>query len=226
MPTRTSHRWSSLPGNFDRLHTFKIFASDNAYDIPLIERETWIPRWLHPYGARIRTDETPEGGALHFFLDDFRFEVIWNRPWDTLTAPMKTGYALAPDFSLYRGWPKALQIFNIYRNRWVAAFWQSQGIHVIPTVVWSDVQSYEYAFCGIPKGNTVAVSSVGVRDGEALDYFNHGYREMVARLEPAHVVFYGRKIDPELQALAPLTTYPTRWESIKQVKNQLKQPSE
>lgn len=155
---------------------------------------------------------------MHFFLDDFRFEVLWNRPWDTLSAPLRMGYALAPDFSLYRDWPYALQLFNVYRNRWMGRFWQEQGIHVIPTVVWGDMSSYDFCFAGIEPGGVVACSSVGVRDGESLDYFSAGYREMVRRLAPQHVVFYGNKLDYDLRQLVPLTTYPTRWESIRKVK--------
>lgn len=218
MPTRTSHRWSSLPGNFDRLHTFAVFPSDNDYGIPSLLQEKWIPKWLQPYGVRVRTDTMPEGGAMHFFLDDYRFEVLWNRPWTTLSAPKAMGYALAPDFSVYRDWPLALQIFNVYRNRWMGRFWQEQGIHVIPTVVWSDQRSYDFCFAGIDKGSIVACSSVGVRDGESLDYFAAGYREMVRRLEPEHVVFYGNKLDYGLRHLAPYTTYPTFWENIRQIK--------
>lgn len=221
MPTRTSHRWKSLPGNYDRLHTFAIFPSDNDYGIPSLRQDKFIPQWLQPYGVRLRADSVPEGGAMHFFLDDYRFEVLWNRPWDGLAAPRTLGRALAPDFSVYRDWPIALQIFNVYRNRWLARFWQEQGIAVLPTVVWGDQRSYDFCFAGIEKGSVVACSSVGVRDGESLDYFNAGYREMVRRLEPEHVVFYGHKFDWDLRQLVPYTTYPTFWENLRQLKKRL-----
>lgn len=222
MATRSSHLWKSLPGNFDRLHTATLFDSDDPYGIPTVEKETWIPRWLHPYGARIRTNEVPDGGALHFFLDDYRFETIWNRPNDTLAAPLGVGSALSPMFSCYRNWPRVLQIYNTYRNRWIAAFWQENGVRVIPTVCWSDHTSYGFAFAGIPEGSTVATSAVGVKDAESISYFEMGYREMIQRLKPHHVVFYGAKIAPELQELAPITLYPTRWDSIRRTKAWLK----
>lgn len=222
MATRSSHVWRTLPGNFDRLHTFAIFESDNEYGIPVVRKETWIPRWLHPYGVRIRTEEIPTGGAIHFFLDDYRFETVWSRPFDTLESPKKMGRVLSPMFSTYRDWPKALQIFNTYRNRWTAAFWQDHDIAVIPTVCWSDEASYDWSFAGIPVGSTVATSAVGVTDDVSERYFERGYREMIARLQPHHVVFYGNKISEQLQALAPITMYPTRWDSIKRTKIWLK----
>lgn len=218
MPTRTSHRWESLPGNFDRHHTFALYPATNDYGIPSLLQDNWIPKWLQPYGVRVRTSELPDGGAMHFFLDDYRFEVLWNRPWTTLPSPRRMGFALAPDFSVYRDWPIAIQIYNVYRNRWMGRFWQEQGIRVIPTVVWGDQRSYDFCFAGIEKGSVVACSSVGVRSGEDLDYFAAGYEEMVRRLAPAHIVFYGNKLDYSLRQLAPYTTYPTFWETIRKVK--------
>ena len=201
-----------------------IFDSDNEWGIPTLQQETWVPRWLQPYGERVRTPEMPDGGALHFFLDDFRFEIVWNRPIDTLAAPQKMGYALTPMFSCYHDWPKAGRIWNTYRNRWMGAYWQMNGIHVIPTVTLAmgDVSDFDFVFAGIPRGSTVAASAVGVNDGQSMDYFRRGYREMVERLQPNHVVFYGYKIPEELQELAPISCYPTRWDNIRQIKKQLR----
>ncbi len=37
---------------------------------------------------------------------------------------------LSPDFSMYTNYPEAFQIWQVYRNRWCAAYWQSKGIKV------------------------------------------------------------------------------------------------
>lgn len=66
------------------------------------------------------------------------------------------------------------------------------GIKVIPTISWSDESSFEWCFDGEPIGGTVAVSSVGTQKNKtAKELFLNGYNEMMKRLEPETVIFYG-----------------------------------
>lgn len=219
--TRSSYRWKSLPGNFDKLHTYHRFDSDNVWGIPTVEPEHRVPSWLWPYGVRIRSqDGLPADGALHFFIDDYRFETVWNRPNDTLEAPLHLGFALSPMFSVYYDWPLVCQLWNTYRNRWTARFWQANGISVIPTVAWGEEISWDFCFAGLPTRSVIATSGTGVTD-EARPVFEAGYREMVRRLQPELVVFYGYKISDELKALAPIKCYPTRWDGIRKTRQWL-----
>lgn len=58
------------------------------------------------------------------------------------------------------------------------------------TVGWRDKTSFE--FDGMPKGACVAVSSVGTQKRkEAKQAFIAGWNEMLERLEPKTVLFYG-----------------------------------
>lgn len=99
---------------------------------------------------------------------------------------------MTPDFSLYTDFPRALQIYNHYRKHWLGAFWQSLGFSVIPTIAWSDKDSFKWCFDGVPKKSTVAVSSVGTqRSKDAKRLFLNGWDEMICRLEPETVIFYG-----------------------------------
>ena len=62
-----------------------------------------------------------------------------------------------------------------------------------PTISWSDENSYEWCFDGEPRGGIVAVSSVGTQKSkESQRLFLRGYEEMVKRLEPTWVIFYGK----------------------------------
>lgn len=221
--TRTSHRWQSKPGRFDALHALELFSSDNALGIPClahvpVER---VPQWLAPYRTRIRANEPPDDGAVHFFMDDYRFETVWSRPRKALEALAPYTTLLSPDFSLYRDWPLMLQMWNVYRNRWCGAFWQSRGFRVIPTVSWSTVESYEFCFLGLPRRSVVAVSAVGVQLEDPLEgyLFREGFREMAARLEPAVVLSYG-PLPAGCCELVEVVTYPTRWEGIRQARRQ------
>jgi hypothetical protein len=216
--TRTSDRWQHKPGNFDILHATRLFPSGNAYGIPdlLHTPLNRIPAWLVPYRQRVRANEPPDDGAVHYFLDDYRFETVWSRPYKALEALAPYQMVLTPDFSLYRDWPRLLQLWNVYRNRWCGRFWQEQGFQVIPTVSWSTADSYDFCFLGVPRRGVVAVSAVGVcrHDPIAQQLFCDGFREMVARLEPVVVLAYGR-LPAACHELVEVVAYPTRWAGIR-----------
>lgn len=64
---------------------------------------------------------------------------------------------------------------------------------VYPTISWSTPDSYEWCFDGEPVGGIVAVSSVGTqKHKESKRLFLHGYEEMMKRLSPSWVIFYGK----------------------------------
>ena len=142
----------------------------------------------------------PENYIAHFYYDDYKFISAWREPDKYLERLKKFKAVVSPDFSLYTDFPRALQILSCYRRQWCGAFWQSQGIDVIPDVVWGDKESFAYCFDGIPKGGTVAVSTVGVANDKQWndkesDMFRAGYNEMLKRLEPTTIIFYGAMIE-------------------------------
>jgi hypothetical protein len=175
-----------------------------------------VPRWLVPYRTRIRSQCDLDDGAVHFFLDDYRFETVWSRPRKALQALALYKTLLTPDFSLYRDWPLGLQIFNVYRNRWCGAFWQRQGFTIIPTVSWSTSESFDFCFLGLPQRGVLAVSTLGLRLERPLEYqlFLDGFREMVQRLRPSLVLCYGRA-PAVCHRLSEVIPYPTRWSNIR-----------
>ena len=224
--TRTSQRWQQVPGSFDALHAGQLFPSDNRWGIPVLQSQAvCVPDWLVPYRQKIRCTDTLDDGAVHFFLDDYRFESVWNRPKKGLQALHPYATVLTPDFSLYRDWPLTLQLWNTYRNRWCGCLWQSEGFCVIPTVSWSSAESYAFCFAGIPQRSVVAVGSVGVNFSDPLteSLFVSGFQEMLKQLEPRVVLSYGplpeRCHDLAGQVSAPnsaeIRTYPTRWTNIR-----------
>ena len=133
-----------------------------------------------------------EKKGVHFFLDDYQFIRLWTDP-DRYTGMLQQfSYVMSPDFSMYTDFPKALQIYNHYRKHWLAAYWQEQGINVIPTICWSDKESFEWCFDGEPTHGVVARSSVGTQNSkERKQKFLDGYMEMVDRLQPTQIIFYG-----------------------------------
>ena len=72
---------------------------------------------------------------------------------------------------------------------WCAAYWQLNGITVIPNVTWSTESSYDWCFDGVPKNSVVSISAIGcMREPEARYLFFKGYEEALKRLEPKLVL--------------------------------------
>jgi len=210
--------WQSQPGQLDALHASDPYPSDNDWGIPTLAHAPlyWQPEWLIPYRQRVRTEQSLAEGAVHFFLQDYRFETVWSRPWKALTALRSYRTLLTPDFSLYRDWPPTLQLWNSYRSRWCGCFWRGQGFQVIPTVSWSNAGSYDHCFLGLPRHSLLAVGTVGVDVADPLSrqLFLNGFQEMVRRLAPSRVLCYGRP--PEVcHQWVEVVSYPTRWQSIR-----------
>jgi hypothetical protein len=210
--TRSSQNWSNLPGNFDVLHVSKIFESDNEFGIPTILKQDFIPKDLVMYGAEVRQNQaSARGRTVHFFLDDYKFEPLWNKPNKTLTVIQRQGSALSPDFSLFSDYPLAVQMWNTYRSRWLARFWQENEVLVIPTISWSDEASYDFCFSGIEKHSTLAISTVGLRGKESKRVFKFGFEEMMKRLEPKSLIVYGENDPVPFEEYTEVHRYETYW---------------
>jgi hypothetical protein len=206
----------------DPLNLSRRFPGDNPLDIPQLAHTPLasVPGWLMPYRQRPVDGEMARGAGLHFFLEDYRFEAVWNRPGQALKGLRPYTAVLTPDFSLYRDWPLAAQLWNVYRSRWCGAYWQANGLTVIPTVSWSTAVSYDFCFLGIPRHSVVAVATVGLRwrqDETARTLFVAGFREMLRRLSPSRVLCYG-DLPPLCHDLVEIISYPTRWQGIRQAR--------
>lgn len=216
--TRSSANWSTQPAKMDPLNTRLIFSSVGAYDIPVLAPTQFVPKslalWHDP---KQRMDAAANDGALHFFIDDYHFEKVWSRPESTYERVAEVGAALSPDFSLWRDMPRAMQIWQVYRSRWCAAFWQHLGVEVVPTVTWGGTDTFEFTFDGLPCRSTLAISMVGVRkDGREL--FLKGLKELVSRFEPTMLLCYG-KLLANVEPGCPVTFYPTHWDTRRKVQN-------
>lgn len=146
--------------------------------------------WIGFNYANSAKDREKKG--VHFFLDDYQFIRLWTDPDRYIGVLQQFAYVMSPDFSMYTDFPKALQIYNHYRKHWLAAYWQEHGINVIPTICWSDKESFEWCFDGEPTHSVVAISSVSTQNSkERKRKFLDGYFEMVDRLQPTQIIFYG-----------------------------------
>lgn len=142
-----------------------VYPTDNEYDIPALDlkmqaTEAPLPWFLFGSG---RFQRPP--GTVYFYTDDARFERIWTSPQHVLKTNAVA--AVEPNFSVYVTTPKALALWNTYRKRWVARWWQAHGIRILVDLY----VSHEYAdvnLLGVPKGWR-AFATRGLSDADYLD---------------------------------------------------------
>ena len=141
-------------------------------------------------------NENAEKAGIHCFIDDYQFERLWNRPDEYIETVRPYQCMLSPDFSLYTDMTMPTKIWNVYRSRLIGAYYQAQGIEIIPTVQWAEAETFEFCFKGIEKGGTVAVSTIGVKeDPTAFDIWQAGMHEMIKQLKPKTILVYGGKLE-------------------------------
>lgn len=172
-----------------------MYKGVGKYSIPEIKPvyDLNVNKWLAFNDAKPYVTKKDEHTGIHFFLDDFQFERVWNNPDKYIKYLSKYDCVMSPDFSLYVDFPLAVTIFNQYRKHWLSAYWQEHGITVIPVIRWMFPDSYDWCFDGEPKNSIVAVSNIGcVKDPELKKMFDDGYKEMIKRLNPSKILFYGK----------------------------------
>lgn len=143
-------------------------------------------------------EEHPENVGVHFFLHDYQFERVWKYPDRYVDVLKKFAYVLSPDFSPYADMPKALQIYNVYRNRWCGRYWQDNGITVIPTFTMGDYDTFDFCADGIPKHSTIAISTMGEGRWGAYKNLYENWDRVLERLEPETILLYGKDISTSL----------------------------
>ena len=171
------------------------FFSKNKWNIPNIKGIEEFDENVQFIGfnyAKTCGKQQKTNFGVHFFLDDYQFERLWNRPDKYIQLLLKFKYVLSPDFSMYTDYPKAMQMWKHYQKHWLGAYMELFGIKVIPTIGWSDRDSFKWCFDGEPRNSIVAVSSIGTqKDKKSKQLFLNGYSKMLEVLKPTKILFWG-----------------------------------
>ena len=168
-----------------------VYDSSNEWGFPdLLPQpiDLAVPADVIPYAYRQR-QFSARPVLLHFHIDDYKFDVVWNRP-EREVGKLGLWAACSPDFSLWMDAPRAEQIWNIYRGRWCGRHWQGAGLTVIPSVNWAGKSSWDFCFAGVPSNQIVTLRVPSLRKIE-MHVFLDGYYEMVDRLSPRLVLWFG-----------------------------------
>ncbi|MBQ7296585.1 MAG: DUF4417 domain-containing protein [Clostridia bacterium] len=172
------------------------FKASGKWGLPLIQKQNLSTDNIMLVACsdtRANDNEENKQKGVHFFVDDYRFNGIYDNPDRTLARYSQYSFLLSPDFSTYTDMELWRQLQSVAKNRWVGAYWQSKGLTVIPTISWGLSQSYEFCFDGVEKGATVAIGMIGCKQSKLN--FMRGYNEMLRKLEPEKIICFGSPFD-------------------------------
>ncbi len=174
------------------------FKAVGKYDMPIIKKQKIdldkIDFWGYPKTKP--NDEENKDKTIHFFTYDWNFESVFDKPEKAMEKLDQYYALLSPEFSLYWDMPKAVQIYNTFKNRWCGAFWQKMGKIVIPTICCAGEESYDFCFDGIEEGSVVAISTY--RREQYKHEILKSYNKMLEVIKPSAVIIYG-EVFPEMK---------------------------
>lgn len=169
-----------------------IKATSGEFRFPKLKPDNFIPLALTPIN-KIKGDSLRELKTVHFFCNDFEFERVYKYPFRYLKVFKKYYGVIGTDFSgfLENRKFKALNIFNVFKNRLVDNFLQQNGVRVIPSVVFGSLDDFPWCCDGIPKNSTIAISSLGSLGQLTRSVFINCFKKTVEVLKPHTIIFIG-----------------------------------
>jgi hypothetical protein len=186
MITRSSKKWKCKAGTWDPINV------ELLVEMELEGGSMCLNATQSEYNVEIICNHYKDiipGCLVSTFVDDYILERFWNHPQNYIERFKPAAAVMSPDFSLLVGMPEAMIRWQIYKNRFVGAYWAHHGLNVIPTVGWADQESFSYCFDGIKPGSIVAVSNIGCRNQEARDFFDLGLAALKERIQPSKIIF-------------------------------------
>lgn len=175
------------------------FKTVGKWEIPLVKKQIIsldAPQLIACSDAKPNDSVANKAKGVHFFVDDYRFNGIYNRPERSLDKYAQYAFLLTPDFSTYADMDLWRQLESVVKNRWVGAYWQDKGLIVIPTISWSTPSSFDFCFEGVEQKSIVAVSTLGCMRSKLM--FMRGYESMLNKLNPEAIICFGNTL-PEMQ---------------------------
>jgi len=211
------------------------FDSNEPFGIPMLreDRLAEIPEGLETWaGDRVVTEvgQNPylliygqactkldfKNTVLSFYVDDAVFEPIWISIEKYTARFLNAGFkaVVSINFSLWPEQAEAVHIYQTYRSRWTARYFQEAGLNLIPDVNWASSRNYHFCFSGIPKGAPAISIQVQTFNRRNIKEVKGGILKAIETIEPKSVLFYasksGRELIDEMKLEIPITVLETR----------------
>ncbi|MBR1803712.1 MAG: DUF4417 domain-containing protein [Muribaculaceae bacterium] len=129
-----------------------VFPCDNDLEIPTLDITMQAQLCEIPFlafGEQKRTYDMGGNGTLHFYVDDYRFNSIYEKPEKILRH--RPSSIVEPNFSTFNEMPISFGLQAIYKKRWGARMMQEKGLRVFVDL---NVAQKYYALnmLGVPRG--------------------------------------------------------------------------
>ena len=190
------------PKKNERLRTDEVYnlpqvdlsRCEGYFQMPILEGTDYIPENLIGFNYALSAKNKNVG--VHFYLDDYQFERVWNKPLEYIDVLKDFDCAFTPDFSLYLDMPISMKIWNTFRSRLIGQLMQDAGLIVIPTVSWAEEETFKFCFDGIPENSVLTISTIGVKkNSDAFEIWANGVRELIKRKKPSCLLVYGGEVE-------------------------------
>ena len=127
-----------------------LFPTNNQYGIPLLRLDRqadFVDAPVEGWGSLSRRDRMR--GTWHFFVDDIKFSNLWSRP--DMVINTKAVSAVEVNYTTNNQMPKAVGLYRIYQKRWLARYWQEEGLRIFVDLNVAD-EFDEMNLLGVPEG--------------------------------------------------------------------------
>ncbi len=127
-----------------------VYPSDNEWGIPVLMMEQMpvhVELPIDPWGVEGRYKK--HMSCFHFYVDDYRFERLFKDPIALLMSGCKQ--IVEPNCSIHDNTPKPFALWQIYRKRFLARYFQECGVQVFADLNVSH-RFAEFNRLGIPDG--------------------------------------------------------------------------
>ena len=165
------------------------------WELPIV-RGTQLdgpPEGLVPFSVAIEEKCRDFGCYVHFYEDDFRFTRVWADPRRYLPKLSRFAGLVMPDFSTCIDFPKPLKMWSCYRNQLLAAWWQEQGLTVLPNA--RHEPGCDWLLEALPRHSVTAICGRAlVKDVDERRRFVRDLRTTVDVLEPTAIAYYGSEL--------------------------------
>ncbi len=125
------------------------WPTDNKFGIPVLNPDYQADAFDTPVEVWGRRKRGSKAGTYVFYTDDTRLNALWSHPYRLLKTKCVT--AVEPNFSIYDDTAAAVALWQIYRKRTLARYWQSKGIRICVDLNVAAGATL-YNLLGVPKG--------------------------------------------------------------------------
>ena len=205
----------------DNLHLSSNMEYEGDFDIPIVKPYRGeAPDFLLPYNMAMGCETNHVG--IHMYIHDCLFSNLWDKLERQTLKLARFDLLVGPDYSLYMNRSKAINVMNVYKNRFISAYWQQCGLNVVPSCSWANVDSFRFCFDGLPTHSIISIGTeAGLNNRFEKKLFIKAVEELFKKKSPVGLMVYGKDSmnDFLYQFNVPIYYYPGFVKHLKNICN-------